>query len=117
MPVALNTETNILCALNAQVRISIYIYIYILDSHMAPYGACEAVKKHRSKQCSVSESEMSKSELSTVDSNAWIEAAQCLRRKDKQARAVISSALAEFERVFRAAQRSRSWLERPFRAP
>ena len=29
MPVALNTETNILRAWNARVRTSIYIYIYI----------------------------------------------------------------------------------------
>ena len=37
--------------------------------------------KHRSKQCSASECEMSKSDLSTCDSNAWVEAAQCIRRK------------------------------------
>ena len=71
------------------------IYIYILDSHMAPYGACEVVQswvrscsvlskekevsqnwaqsiliaKARSKQCSDFEGKRSKSELSTVNSD------------------------------------------------
>ena len=72
----------------------IYIYIYILDSHMAPYGACEVAQ-------------------STARSNAQFEAERfrtkkkhgrkcfrrkkkharnCFRRKNKHARAVLSSA-------------------------
>ena len=35
---------------------------------------------------------MSKPERSIVDSNAWVEAVLCIRRKDKHARAVTSSA-------------------------
>ena len=66
-------------------RIYIYIYIYTRFA----YGALRHLwsrTKHRSKQCSASEGEMSESELSTGDSNAWVEAAQCLRRKDKHGR-------------------------------
>ena len=86
----------------------IYIYIHIYIYTRFAYGALRRLwsrTKHRSKQCSASEGEMSKSELSTVDSNAWVEAAQCLRRKDKHTRAVISSAqwlLSKLEQRFRA---------------
>mgnify|MGYP000037355451 CR=1 FL=1 len=36
MHVALNTETNILCAWNARVRTSTYIYIYVAVPHLFP---------------------------------------------------------------------------------
>ena len=58
------------------------------------YGAVRHLwsrTKKRSKKCSASEGEMSKSDLSTGDSNVWIEATQCLRRKDKRDRSVISN--------------------------
>ena len=52
----------------ASEKITIGMYIYILDSHMAPYGACEAVQsKVRSSGCD-SEGKISKAELSTASS-------------------------------------------------
>ena len=71
-----------------------YIYIYINIYTRFAYGALRRLwsrTKHRSKQCSASEGEMSKSDLSTGDSNVWAEAVQCLRRKDKHDRSVISN--------------------------
>ena len=59
---------------------------------MVPHGTCGVVQSTgRSSVVSASEGEMSKSELSTGDSNAWVEAAQGLRRKDKYVREVTSS--------------------------
>ena len=126
MPVALNTETNILRAWYARVHPSLYIYIYniylfifyILDSHMAPYGACEVAQ-------------------STARSKAQFEAERfrkgfrrknkhdrkCFRRKTsmlesafevkkKHARTVISSAL--WPRQARAVISSAQWLRSMF---
>ena len=72
--------------------LSHYIYIYTFTRFA--YSTVRhrwSRTKHRSKQCSVCEGKMSQSELSTGDSNAWVEAAQGLRRKDKYVRAVTSS--------------------------
>ena len=94
--------------------IGIYIYIYIYIYTRFAYGTLRCLwsrTKHSSKQCSDSEGQMSKSELTTVDSKAQFEPVQRLRRKDKLVRTAFPSAQTLqnwISTVFRALRRSRA---------
>ena len=76
-----------------------YVYIYILDPHMAPYGACEVAQStaRSNAQWCRPKKKHARVAQSTARSNA-----QWPRRKKKHARAVISSEQVASKRALEA---------------
>ena len=80
-----------------KIDTAIYIYIYILDSHMAPYGACE-VAQSTARSKAQFEAERFRKEIRRKKKHCRKcfrrgkkHARKCFRRKKKHARAVVSS--------------------------
>jgi hypothetical protein len=78
---------------------NIYIYIYILDSHMAPYGACEVAQS-----TARSKAQFEAERFRRGSRRKNMHGRKCFRRKKKHARAMLSKAQwpqSTFEQCFR----------------